>query len=551
VRDAWRSGVGQMVDEVVTAEVVVVGAGAAGMRAALAASPRSVQLLTAGALGATGSSPLAQGGVAAALGSGDSPAQHCSDTLAAAAGSADADAVRHLVEEGPGEIRWLEQMGARFDHDEDGALALGREAAHSHPRIVHAGGDATGAEVSRVLARKVSQCSSVRVMEQVRVDSLVRSGSRVVGVLAVHRGGRLVLHRGAAVILATGGLGGLYLKTTNPASSFGAGVAMAALAGARLVDLEYIQFHPTALDVSAETLPLLTEALRGAGARLVDASGSQIMAGAHPAGDLAPRDVVARAVWAHRNRGADVYLDARSVMAGAGAERFPTVLEVARQHGLDPESEPLPVTPAAHFAMGGIWTDLSGRTSVSGLWACGETACSGVHGANRLASNSLLETQVFGRRVGESVRASRAASFPLAGEPELEEWQQRASVLQRAEVDVAESALRRLMWQRVGLSRNETGLRQALEQMDSWAKNQSVKKSIALPLLVARMVATSALARRESRGSHFRSDYSSSSPAGMAPIVVGVEGWAGGVPEVSVLASPRTLPMAAAQGASL
>ncbi len=548
-----------------TSDVVVVGAGLAGLTAALGLSPRRVRVLSkapiryapqAGttqgeAIGAGGSSVWAQGGVAAAVGTGDSPRLHAADTLAAGAGLTDAGMAALLTAEGRERVRMLVEMGVRFDRGEDGELALGQEGAHSVRRVLHANGDATGAEIVRALmaslaaAPGVELCGGVTALELVTLPadaqvSLTRQGAKhaavekspvhLAGVLARHDDGTLVLHQAPAVVLATGGLGRLYLHTTNPPENTGDGLAMAARAGARLADLEFVQFHPTALAVDdVDPLPLLTEALRGEGAILVDAQGERFMLDEHPLAELAPRDVVARAIHRRREAGQEIYLDAREAVGEAFPRRFPTVFELCRRHGLDPRYEQLPVSPAAHFHMGGIATDEHGRSSLDGLWACGEVACTGVHGANRLASNSLLEALVFGQRValditGHLEAAELDAPGLLAGEKQVgtrrridgETVLARASQLAVAyarqlapEVEALWiGEIRRLAWQQLGLVRDETGLRSALASYGRMVWDLPEGSVTARNLLtLARLLANAALARCESRGGHYRSDF--------------------------------------------
>ena len=400
-------------DAVREADVVVLGAGAAGLSVALGLGGRRVDLLAKGPLGRTGNSPWAQGGIAGAVGPADSPALHAADTLAVAGELGDPAAIARLTTEGPERLAQLLALGARFDRDPTGQLDLAREAAHSRARVLHAR-DATGAEVVRALGASLGEQSGLAVFERAFALELVLDGARVAGVLARHADGALVLHRARAVVLATGGIGQVFARTTNPPEATGDGLALAWRAGARLADLEFVQFHPTALDVGKDPMPLLTEALRGAGATLVDGDGRRLLADAGPKAELLPRDVVARALWSALASGRRALLDAREAVGEAFPDRFPTVFEACRQHGLDPRKVAIPVAPAAHYHMGGVDVDLDGRTSVPGLWAAGEVACTGVHGANRLASNSLLEALVFGARVA---RASARCCRTCAGRP--------------------------------------------------------------------------------------------------------------------------------------
>jgi L-aspartate oxidase len=551
----------------VEADVLVVGAGAAGLTAALGCAaggphassrdgsppgagapqgpPRRVLVLTktrSNGAGAGGASVWAQGGVASAVGDDDDPALHAADTLAAGAGLNDAAIVGLLTGDGPRRVRSLQALGARFDRDPGGRLALGREAAHSRRRILHAHGDATGAEVVRTLVEAVRREPAIRVVDETFALDLVLEAGAVVGLLALHRDGRRVLYRAPAVVLATGGLGQLFLHTTNPREATADGLAMAARAGARLVDLEFVQFHPTALAVDAADaggtsggsaaagapLPLLTEALRGEGAVLVDDRGVRFMEAVHPDRELAPRDVVARAIWARLAAGRRVFLDASRAVGERFPERFPTVFALCRQHGLDPRVEPLPVVPAAHYHMGGVAVDARGRTSVPGLWACGEVAATGAHGANRLASNSLLEALVFGARVAEDVEDVEAAAAGRPGPsltpaiPVAAPAPEPATELSTAAAEALVARLRRLMWERVGVERDEAGLAAAVAELAALSRRADRRPSLGAPppaapefaaaearnlLLAGRLMAQAALARRESRGGHHRVDY--------------------------------------------
>jgi L-aspartate oxidase len=527
-------------DAVREADVVVLGAGAAGLSVALGLAGRRVDLLAKGPLGCTGNSPLAQGGVAGAVGPGDSSALHAADTLAVAGELADPAAVARLTEEGPQRLADLLGLGARFDRDVTGQLDLAREAAHSRARVLHAR-DATGAEVVRALGQALAGRSGLSVFERSFALDLVLDGGRLAGVLTRHADGALVLHRARAVVLATGGIGRVFARTTNPPEASGDGLALAWRAGARLADLELVQFHPTALDSGADPMPLLTEALRGAGAVLVDADGRRVLADAGPQGELLARDVVARALWSALASGRRALLDAREAVGESFPERFPTVFEACRRHGLDPRVQPIPVAPAAHYHMGGVDVDLDGRTSVPGLWAAGEVACTGVHGANRLASNSLLEALVFGTRVARSVadalphlrRPAAALELPSV-EPHATGGEDHA---------FAEAEIRRLMWEKAGLVRTGDGLREALERVEALAGTIPAGAGETRNLAtVARLVATAALARPESRGAHFRADHPLADPAWRRRILL-----TPGCPGVRLETEPVPAPAAAVE----
>ncbi|MEI6559648.1 MAG: L-aspartate oxidase [Rhodospirillaceae bacterium] len=514
------------------AGIVVVGSGLAGLLTALRLAPRPVTLLTKTPFLAGGSSDLAQGGVAAAVALDDSPADHAEDTLDAGAGLCDEAMVRLLAEDGAREARALIGEGLPFDLDDEGLPLLGREGAHRRPRILHAGGDATGHTLVQTLVRRVLATPSILVVERAFALDLALESGRVAGLLASHEGEGLVYHRCPRVVLATGGIGGVYLWTTNPPEATGDGLAIAARAGARLGDLEFVQFHPTALAVGGaddgKPMPLMTEALRGEGAILLDGAGRRFMTAEHPLGELAPRDILARAVWRRLQAGETVRLDLRPALAKAGLHRFPTVLAFCREAGYDATTAPVPIAPAAHYHMGGVATDADGRTSVPGLWACGEIACTGVHGANRLASNSLLEAMVFSRRIAEDLARddARAPSDP-ARPPPAATPAADAGADTAAELAAIARTLRQTMYDHVGLWRDGDGLSCAVARIDALtARFRALGRAgagdhaglvrrgeIGNLLLTGRLVAEAALRRTESRGAHFRADF----PAPSAP----------------------------------
>jgi L-aspartate oxidase len=483
---------------------VIVGTGIAGLWTAwrLASEGHAAILVTKETL-ADSASAWAQGGIAVALGPGDSPSQHAADTLAASDGLADPEAVRILTSEGPDRIYELLALGARFDRGPDGRLGFGLEAAHTRPRIIHAGGDRTGAALINCLAQVIRQHPKVELLEHTEVVRLLLDEGRVAGVMALTRGQSSRPILASAVVLATGGVGQLYAVTTNPKVATADGWALAHHAGVRLRDLEFLQFHPTALKLTGvNPAPLISEAVRGAGALLVDKTGRRFALDADPRGELAPRDVVARAVAA-ADAGGGAWLDARQV--ADFASRFPGITAMLSRHGLDAARDLLPVAPALHYAMGGVQTDLEGRTSLAGLWAAGEVASTGVHGANRLASNSLLEGLVFADRTGRSV-----ASAP-AREPATLSAEQAVPLHDTGDDDRAEpirAQMRATMTADVGVQRTEASLLHAEAELDrltgaaapgAWrTRNQ---------LLVARLITQAARRRRESRGGHRRADY--------------------------------------------
>lgn len=514
--------------------VLVVGSGIAGLWTAIRAAEAGcdVTVVTKAALG-DGATAWAQGGVAAAIFAGDAPARHAADTLAAGAGLADPEAVRVLTEDGPARIRDLIRFGVGFDRDESG-IARGLEAAHSRPRILHAGGDATGAAIQAALVATVRR-RGIRVLEQTTlVDLVVRSG-RVSGIRVIAgeadsaaasagTGTGLEL-RAEAVVLATGGSGCLYRYTTNPEVATGDGVAAAARAGARVADLAFVQFHPTALAVPGT--PLISEAVRGEGAVLRDADGRRFLLDVDPRAELAPRDVVARAVWRRmaEQGGTPVVLDATHLGAERLAARFPGIDAACRRAGFDWAREPVPVVPAAHYAMGGVVTDRTGRTSLPGLWAVGEVARTGVHGANRLASNSLLEGAVFAERAARDLAAAASAPTPVRnegasarragfarGSDGVADRISRAAHAEGAVVDRGE--LQQLMWDHVGLERDAAGLAAASARLAGWHAPEPVDRRSAEDrnlLELARLTVAGALARTASVGAHTRTD--SISPA--------------------------------------
>lgn len=487
---------------------LVVGSGVAGSSVVL--SLGAAVVMTKGPLGEGGSSDWAQGGIAAAIGPHDSPVAHAEDTMKVSGGLADQSVADAIT---AGAADWIDQLvewGARFDRNEDGVIALGREAGHSHHRIVHAFGDATGRELMRTLRTTIRATSGIDVIEHVTVIDLLLADEGVAGVVGIDRHGERVVYLAPATVLATGGIGRLYARTTNPAEVTGDGIAMAARAGAALADLEFVQFHPTALAGGLDPMPLLTEALRGAGAILVDAEGHRYMPGIHPDAELAPRDVVARANYRQQQEGRGAFLDATH-LGEEFPHRFPTVFGYATAAGIDPRIEVMPVSPAEHYFMGGIHTDDEGRSSLPGLWAVGECASSGLHGANRLASNSLLEGLVMGSRVADSIRNTEpATSRDVAAAAGAWDVQPAAS-------STADS-IRSVMWEHAGVERTGDGLEEASQRIDDLPDDGTVDGRNATRL--GSMIVAAALSRRESRGGHFRLDHPEQDPAQASRTVV-------------------------------
>lgn len=457
-------------------------------------------VLTKTPVGSGGSSSWAQGGVAVAIDEEDDPRDHAADTIRVSAGLAIPEVVKVLTEEGPGAIDWLIELGAEFDKTSEGEFVLGREAGHRRRRILHADGDATGLEMMRALRAAAVARHDIEIADGFALD-LLRSGERVVGVL-VEKDGDLIAYLAPAVVMATGGIGHTYARTTNPAAVSGDGVAMAARAGVSLTDLEFVQFHPTALAAGADPMPLLTEALRGEGATLVDDDGHRFMLDIHPDAELAPRDIVARANYRLIVEGGTPYLDATESVGDAFPGRFPTVFALAQEHGYDPRVDRLPVSPAAHYYMGGIDVDDDGRSNRLGLWAVGEASSTGVHGANRLASNSLLEGLVFGRRVARDIeRLGSLLPNDLMIDVPAPALRERV----KADTDLVQE-LRNLMWTNVGVERNGPDLAAAKDRFDDVLSGAGSTRLRNLAL-VGRLVSEAALLREESRGGHFRTDF--------------------------------------------
>ena len=498
-------------------DYLIVGSGIAALRAALELAESGDVLLLTKAASGEGNTGYAQGGIAAAVGDDDDPALHERDTLAAGDGICDLNAVRVLVGSGPADVHRLMDWGAAFDRRPDGELALAREAAHSVRRVLHAR-DTTGRTIGGTLWAQTAAHPRIHALEHARATAILVEDGRAVGIAYLDPDGTRSIARARATLLATGGAGQVFRETTNPEVASGDGIAMGWAAGARVADLEFVQFHPTALQVEGQPRFLLSEALRGEGARLVNADGEPFMTRYEAAGDLAPRDRVSRAIVRELARtGRPVFLSLQHLDATMVHARFPHIAEACRAAGLDLARDPVPVSPAAHYVMGGVETDLDGRTSVPGLFAAGEVACTGVHGANRLASNSLLEGLVFGRRAGQAMVETAAGTWPARFSARL----MPTHAIGGAATDAAAGdvptvgTVRARMWNQVGLIRDRAGLDAAVAAFEAdwrWLAAQPPASTVDQArlgslIMVGGLMARAALRREESRGGHYRSDF--------------------------------------------
>jgi L-aspartate oxidase len=474
---------------------VIIGAGLAGLMAALHLAPQPVTVLAAAPLGEQAASAWAQGGLSAAIGPDDSPALHLADTLAAGAGLVDEATAARIINAGPALVDELARLGARFDRTPTGAIGLGLEAGHSRRRIVHAQGDSSGREILRAVIAAALAAPHITILAPCRATRLLQRDGAIAGVLAETPTGPVVIPA-TRVVLATGGVGGLYLHSTNPSGAIGTGLVLAANAGAALADLEFVQFHPTALDVGQDPMPLVSEAVRGEGATLIDETATRFMAGLGRA-ELEPRDIVSRAVWARMRQGHQVFLDARACLGPRFATRFPAIAASCLAAGIDPATQPIPIRPGAHYFMGGISVDAAGRTTIPGLWACGEAASTGLHGANRLASNSLLEAAITGQEVAADIAGTTAGrpgplaklSLPPAPDP---------------------APVRRILSAHAGVLRDAAGLSEAAATLLPLALTPGAQQD---PAKLGLMMVIAMLRRQESRGGHSRTDYPATDPA--------------------------------------
>lgn len=494
-----------------TKPILIIGGGLAGLFCALKLAPKAVTVLASAPIGRGASSAWAQAGIAAAVAPGDTIEQHVADTIVAGDGIVDEQIVRMMAQEAVDRVTDLMEFGVPFDRDLEGALAVSREAAHSQSRVIGVSGDKAGAAIMQALVNAVQESSHICLLEGYVVEDLVtdQSGS-VVGAVARDNAGEGSLHtiNGSNVVLATGGVGHLYRVTTNPNEARGGGIGMAARAGARMADMEFIQFHPTAIDVGGDPAPLATEALRGHGAHLVNRAGHRFMTDLHEDAELAPRDVVARGIFAEVAAGRGAFLDCREAIHNF-AEEFPTVHAHCVEAGIDPSCDLIPVVPAAHYFMGGAWVDDFGKTSVDGLWAAGECSSSGAHGANRLASNSLLEAVVFAGRIATALKADPAC------EDADQNWRDGSVLTDKHPVNVDHpnmTRLRETMSAYLGVQRDEQGMRKALATILE-LEGDVHSQRFANVLTAAKLIAICALNRLESRGGHARTDFPEADPA--------------------------------------
>ncbi|UWQ58956.1 L-aspartate oxidase [Leisingera caerulea] len=491
-----------------TGRIVIAGAGLGALYAALELAPRPVLVISPETLGEGASSAWAQGGVAAAMANQDTPEAHAADTLQAGAGTVDPEVAAMVTRVAREHIVDLTELGTPFDRDAEGNYVMSREAAHSAARVVRVKGDQAGDQIMRTLIAAVRAAPSVQVLENTQAVRLETGDGTVTGIWISRADtpSAPVLIKAPGVLLAGGGSGGLYAHTTNPPRIRGQVIGFAARAGARIADPEFVQFHPTAFDIGEDPAPLATEALRGEGAVLINADGERFMLAAHPDAELAPRDIVARAIFAETQAGRRPMLDTRAALGSEVLTRFPTVAETCARAGIDPVQEPIPVAVAAHYHMGGVDADMNGRTSLANLWVCGEASSTGLHGANRLASNGLLEALVYARNAAQDMSALQTPehaeqvrlSFPAGGQE-----------LDREAVNT----LRKIMTAHAGVRRTAAGLKQALSTIARLEAEQSADENFLNMCATATLIAAAALRREESRGGHFRDDFPMADPA--------------------------------------
>lgn len=486
-------------------DVVIVGGGLAGLFCALKLAPRPVTIIAAAPIGRGASSAWAQAGIAAAVSPGDTVEKHVADTLAAGAGIVDEKIAHLMASEAADRIHDLLEFGVPFDRDLEGKLQTSREAAHSENRVVRVKGDMAGRAIMEALVSVVKNTPTIRLMEGYVVEDVTTEGRFVTGLIARPDGGKSekrILFPARAVVMAAGGVGHLYEVTTNPTEARGGGIGMAARAGTMIADPEFVQFHPTAINVGKDPAPLATEALRGEGCTLHNSAGERFMLAIDPAGEMAPRDIVARGIFAEVAAGRGAFLDCTKAVGAHFKDEFPTVHGYCVDAGIDPTKDQIPVIPAAHYFMGGILTDSDGRSTLDGLWACGEVTSTGAHGANRLASNSLLEAVVFAGRIADNISG-------LLPDPHTAAWKDKTGLNQDASTDADDAAMKKLrsiMSAKIGVVRDGEGMKQAVSSIDL-LERENTSHRFKNTLTTAKLIAIAALHREESRGGHFRSDF--------------------------------------------
>ena len=499
-----------MMESIYKSDVVIVGSGISGLMTAVSLYPRKVTLVTKRKLGEMSSSAWAQGGIAAAVTKQDSPKKHFEDTIKASSGLSDEKAVRTITEEALDIVKFLEKIGVNFDKN-DNEFSLSKEAAHSYRRVLKINGDQSGKFLVDHLIAYAKQQGHITFVEDISIDHIIQKENQCHGIMGhIHKNGAVdnfVFFQSPNVILATGGLGSIYAHTTNPRDVYGEAIAMAAQANAQLVDLEFVQFHPTALDVGLDPAPLLTEAIRGEGAYIIDENNERFLFEDNPLGEMAPRDVVSRSIHKHKTKGHSTFLDCRHFKINF-EKMFPTASQYLQHASIIPTKDLIPIIPAAHYHMGGIKVDINGRTSVDGLWACGECSSTGAHGANRLASNSLLEAFVFSKRIADTIN-----SEPSKKDHKLiniENYIPKEKTISKIRAKKYIWQLRSAMNKFVGVERNQSTLDQAfIEFFRIERETKSLSAKLKDMLLVSKLITFAAMQRKESRGTHFRSDYPS------------------------------------------
>ena len=498
-------------ESIYKSDVVVVGSGISGLMVAISLYPRKVTLVTKQKLGEMSSSAWAQGGIAAAVGTDDHPDTHFADTIKASSGLNNEEAVRMITSEALEIVRFLEKINIQFDKDKDNNFYLSIEAAHSKRRVLKINGDQSGKFIVEKLIKYAQSQEHITFVEDVSVDHIVQKDNACEGIVGhINKQGTVdnfIFLQAPNVVLATGGIGSIYAYTTNPRDIYGEGIAMAARAGARLSDMEFVQFHPTALDIGLDPAPLLTEAIRGEGAYLVDEHGHRFMNNVHPDKELAPRDVVARAIFREKEKGRSTFLDCRHFKKNSFKIMFPTAYEFLSKANIDSEKDLIPIIPAAHYHMGGVKVDLTGQTSVQGLWACGETSSTGAHGANRLASNSLLEAFVFARKIAETINANPIQQTKLQ-RIDIANYFPKEKTISKIRAKKYIWQLRSNMTRNVGLERSKNSLLQAFIEFDRIEReSEHLSAKLKDMILISRLITYAAIQRNESRGTHFRNDY--------------------------------------------